>query len=49
MHNIGQMMSLDIVLFMFVRSLREANFEMFVTCIKAIVPWLFALDDVHSA
>ena len=41
-----QMMSLEIVLFIFVRNLTEANFEMFVTC-KAIVPWMFALAHVH--
>ena len=37
------MMLLEIVLFMFLRSLSEANFEMLVTHIKAIVPWMFAL------
>ena len=43
-----QMMSLEVVLFMLIRSLREANFEMFVTfVIKAIVPWMFALNYVH--
>ena len=44
-----QMILLEIVLFVFIRSLREANFEMFVTFIKAIVPWMFALDHVHYA
>ena len=34
---------------MFVRSHREANFEMFVTCLKCIIPWMFALDHVHYA
>ena len=44
------MMSLEVVLFMLIRSLREANFEMFVTfVIKAIVPWMFALNYVHYA
>ena len=43
------MMPLEIVLLMFARSLREANFEMLVTCIKAIVPWMFALDHVNYA
>ena len=34
---------------MFVRSLREANFEMFISCMKVIIPWMFALDHVHYA
>ena len=38
---------LEISLFMFVRSLREANFDLFVRCIKDILPWSFALDHVH--
>ena len=43
-------MSLEVVLFMFIRSLREANFEMFLTfVIKTIVPWMFALNYVHYA
>ena len=42
-------MPLEIVLLMFVRSLREANVEMLVTCIKAIVPWMFDLDHVNYA
>ena len=44
-----QMMSLETAPFMFIRNLREANFEMFVTCIKAIVPWIFALNYIHYA
>ena len=42
-------MSLQTTLFMFVRSLREANFEMFLACLKAIIPWMFALDHTHYA
>ena len=44
-----QLMSLKIILFMFVRSFREANFDMFVCCLKAIVPRLLSLDHVHYA
>ena len=32
---------------MFVRSLQEANFEMYISSLKAIIPWMFALDNVH--
>ena len=39
-------MSLEIALFMFLRSLREASFEI---CIKAYPLWMFALDHVHHA
>ena len=43
------MTSLEIVLFMFVRILRKANLEVFITCLKAFHPWMFALDHVHYA
>ena len=33
-----QLLSLEIILFMFVRSLRGANFDMFVCCLKDIIP-----------
>ena len=39
--------SLQATLFIFVRSMWEANFEMFVSLLKAIVTLMFALDDVH--
>ena len=29
--------------------LRKANLEMFITCLKAFHPWMFALDHVHYA
>ena len=38
---------LETLLFMFVRSLREANFHLFVCCLKEMLPWMFALDHVH--
>ena len=40
-------MSLEIVLFLFVRKLREANFELLVDFIKAVIPWKFATENVH--
>ena len=36
-------------LFMFVRSLREAKFHLFVRCVDDLIPWLFALDHVNYA
>ena len=36
-------------LFMFVRSLREAKFHLFVSCVDDLIPWLFALDHVNYA
>ena len=40
---------LEIILFMFIRSLREANFQLFTSCLKGIYSWVFALDHVHYA
>ena len=35
------------VLLMFVRSLREANFRLFISCLSSICTWMFALNHVH--
>ena len=40
---------LEVILFMFVRSLREANFRLFISCLSSICTWMFALDHVHYA
>ena len=32
---------------LFVRSVREGNFELYVESLAAIVPWMFALDHTH--
>ena len=40
---------LEVLLFMFVRSLREANFRLFISCLSSICTWMFALDHVHYA
>ena len=34
---------------MFVRSLREAKFHLFVRCVDDLIPWLFALDHVKAS
>ena len=36
-------------LFMFVRSIREANFDLFVRCLEELLPWVFALDHTNYA
>ena len=38
---------LEILLFMLVRSVREANFDLLLRCLQDIIPWLFAMDLVH--
>ena len=40
---------MEILLFMFVRSLRQADFDLFVRSLRDIIPWMFALDHVHYA
>ena len=32
---------------MLVRSVREANFDLLLRCLRDIIPWLFAMDPVH--
>ena len=38
---------LEALLLMFVRSLRESNFQMFMNALDEIAPWMFALDHTH--
>ena len=40
---------LEIKLFMFVRSIREGNFELFVQSVEELIPWSFSLDHVNYA
>ena len=42
-------MDLEILLFIFVRSIREGDFNLFITSLKSIAHWIFALDHVHYA
>ena len=39
----------EITLLMFVRSLREANFMLFIGSMKNMVSMFFALDHIHYA
>ena len=38
---------LEILLFMLVRSVREANFDLLLRYLQNIIPWLFAMDLAH--
>ena len=40
---------LELLLLVFVRSLREANFELYIDAVSKIVPWFFGLDNTNSA
>jgi len=40
---------LQIILLVFVRSIREGNFTLFVETLKQMIPWFFSLDHVHYA
>ena len=42
-------MELESLLFQFVKSLRSADFELFLSSLESIVPWMFALDHTHYA
>ena len=38
---------LEILLFMFIKSLRDADFELYVRCVQDILPWMFSMDHIH--
>ena len=40
-------LSQEIMLLVYVRSLREGNFDLYVHSLTQIVPWLFALEHTH--
>ena len=40
-------LSLEITLLLFVRSIREGNFQLYLESLTKIVPWMFALDHIH--
>lgn len=40
-------LSLEIMLLVYVRSLREGNFDLYVQSLSHIMPWMFALDHTH--
>ena len=40
---------LELLLLTFVRSFREANFQLYIDAVTQIVPWFFALDHPNYA
>jgi len=40
---------LELLLLVFVRSLPEANFELYIDAVSKIIPWFFGLDHTNSA
>ena len=42
-------LSLEIVMLLYVTSLREGNFQLYLESLTKIVPWMFALDHTHYA
>ena len=40
-------LSLELLLLVFIRSIREGNFDMYVESLAEIVTWFFALDHTH--
>ena len=42
-------LQLELLLLVFVRTLREANFELYIDAVSKIVPWFFGLDHTNSA
>ena len=40
-------LSLEILLLLYIRSIREGNFQLYIEALSKIVPWMFALDHVH--
>lgn len=39
--------SLEIVMLLYVRSIREGNFQLYLESLTEIVPWMFILDRTH--
>ena len=44
-----QLIQLETLLFTFIKSLRDADFELFLDCLKSINKWMFSLDHLHYA
>ena len=40
-------MHLECLMLVFVRSIREGNFPLYITALRALAPWFFALDHTH--
>ena len=42
-------LQLELLALIFIRSIREGNFRLYIESISKILPWFFALDHVHYA
>ena len=42
-----KMLSLEILLLLYVRSIREGNFQLYIESLVKITSWMFALDHIH--
>ena len=40
-------MQLEITMLLFIRSIREGNFQLYMESLAAIIPWMFALNHTH--
>lgn len=40
---------LEVLILIFIRSLREANFQLYIETLEALVPWFHALDHTNYA
>ena len=38
---------MEILLLLYIRSIHERNFQLYIESLSKIIPWLFALDHVH--
>ena len=45
----SNVMELELLMNMYIRSLWEGNFDLYVATLNKLVPWFFALDHVHYA
>jgi len=39
--------SLEIILLLYIRAIREGNFKLYLESLSNIAPWMFALDHIH--
>ena len=42
-------LQLELLVLTYVRSIREANFALYVDCLTQLVPWFFSMDHTHYA
>ncbi len=39
--------SLEIILLLYIRAIREGNFQLYIESLSKIIPWMFALNHTH--